>query len=225
MTARALDLGTWPRREHFRFFREYDDNYFNICAEVDVTALLGRARAPEGPSFFLSSLHRSLGAANDIEEFRYRIRGDGVVVHDVIHGGSTILRDDGTFGFGYFTYDPDFPRFAAGATEVLAAARASSGALEPRPERDDLLHYSVIPWVSFTSFSHARRWGTDDSVPKVVFGGHRRSGRRRKMPVSVEVHHALMDGLHVGRFFERFQQHLDDPDKLDLTPPDRSAPS
>ena len=29
------------------------------------------------------------------------------------------------------------------------------------------------------------------------------------MPVSVEVHHALVDGLHVGRFYEMFQARLD----------------
>jgi chloramphenicol O-acetyltransferase type A len=34
------------------------------------------------------------------------------------------------------------------------------------------------------------------------------------MPVSVEVHHALMDGLHVGRYFESFQSHLLGCDKL-----------
>jgi chloramphenicol O-acetyltransferase type A len=31
------------------------------------------------------------------------------------------------------------------------------------------------------------------------------------MPVSVEVHHALVDGLHVGRFYEAFQRGLDRP--------------
>jgi chloramphenicol O-acetyltransferase type A len=51
-------------------------------------------------------------------------------------------------------------------------------------------------------------------VPKIVFGRHREAGGRRWMPVSVEVHHALVDGLHVGRFFERFQALLDDPPGL-----------
>lgn len=211
-TLRRLDLETWARREHFRFYRDYDNPFFNLCAEVDVTALARRTRAPEGPSFFLASLFLSLKAANEIEEFRYRIHGDDVVVHEVIHGGSTILREDQTFGFGYFTYRAEFSRFAAEAAEELASARSSSGALEPRPERDDLIHYSVIPWVAFTSFSHARRWGADDSVPKVVFGRHHGAGARRRMPVSVEVHHALMDGLHVARFLERFQQYLDGVD-------------
>ena len=30
-----------------------------------------------------------------------------------------------------------------------------------------------------------------------------------KMPVAVEVHHALVDGLDVARFFERFASNLE----------------
>ena len=207
---RRLDLSTWNRREHFAFYRGYDNPYFNLCAPVDVTRLLERCRSEEGPSFFLASLWASLTAVNEIEELRYRIRGDDVVVHGIVHGGSTVLVPDGTFRFGYFDYDPDFWTFAEGAGSVLERVRAEMGPLEARPERDDMIHYSIIPWVAFTSFSHARRWGTVDSVPKVVFGRHHRDGDIDRMPVSVEVHHALVDGLHVGRFFERFQHHLDE---------------
>jgi len=31
------------------------------------------------------------------------------------------------------------------------------------------------------------------------------------MPLSVEVHHALMDGLHVGRFVQGFEAAMLDP--------------
>jgi chloramphenicol O-acetyltransferase type A len=31
------------------------------------------------------------------------------------------------------------------------------------------------------------------------------------MPLSVQVHHALMDGIHVGRYYEKFQAYLDHP--------------
>nr|HRC84111.1 CatA-like O-acetyltransferase [Thermoanaerobaculia bacterium] len=84
------------------------------------------------------------------------------------------------------------------------------GKLEPRWDRDDLIHYSVLPWVAFTSFAHARKHNPGDSVPKIVFGRHQDRAGRRLLPVSVEVHHALVDGLHVGRFFARFQHYLDE---------------
>lgn len=206
-----LDLDSWKRRDHFHFFRNYDRPFFNICANVDVTTLREVTRSPAGPSFFLASLYLSLRAANAIEEFRYRIRGDGVLVHEVIHGGSTVLRDDQTFGFGYFDYDPDFNRFEKRAAEVLERVRTGPPTLDPRPDRDDLIHYSIIPWVAFTSFSHASRRDSENSVPKLVFGRHFKVGSSRLMPVSVEVHHALMDGLHVGRFFASFQELLADP--------------
>ncbi len=207
--ARELDLESWPRRQHFEFFRRYDQPFFNLCAEVDVTHLTERCAVPGGPSFFLASLFLSLRAANEVEPFRYRLRGERVIVYEVVHGGSTVLLPDETFAFAYFDYLPDFQRFAGPASRVLDEIRADPGRLQPSDDRDDLLHYSVIPWVSFTSFAHARRKRETDSVPKVVFGKRRAAGGRHLMPVSVEVHHALMDGLHVGRFFERFQALLD----------------
>lgn len=206
---RRLDLAAWPRRAHFELFRAYEHPFFNVCADVDVSAAARACRAPGGPSFFLATFHASLGAANDVEEFRCRIRGGDVVVHDAVHGGSTVLMPDERFGFAYFDWEPDFAVFAPRAAAVLAAARASGGALDPQDHRDDLLHYSVLPWIAFTSFSHARRHATDDSVPKIVFGRRHGEPGAERMPVSVEVHHALVDGIHVGRFYDRFQARLD----------------
>ncbi len=206
-----LDLDRWNRREHFHFFRGYDNPYFNLCAPLDVTPLLELCRQDGGASFFLASLYLSQAAANSIAAFRYRLRGERVLVHEVIHGGSTVLRDDDTFSFAYFDYETDFQRFQARGREILERARDPAAPLAPHAGDDDLIHYSVIPWVAFTSFSHARRWGTDESIPKIVFGKHTHDGTARRMPVSVEVHHALMDGLDVGRYFERFQELLADP--------------
>jgi chloramphenicol O-acetyltransferase type A len=42
-------------------------------------------------------------------------------------------------------------------------------------------------------------------VPKLAFGRLSAEGERLWMPLSVEVHHGLMDGLHVGRFIEAFE--------------------
>ena len=209
-----LDLAGWKRRQHFEFFRRYEKPWFNISADVDVSALVERCAAPDGPSFFLASLWLSLVAANGVEELRYRLRGDEVFVHPVIHGGSTVLMPDETFAFAYFDFDPSFAAFAEAGAAELQRVRSGPGGLRPRPERDDLIHYSVIPWVSFSSFSHARTLESDLSVPKIVFGRHRPVGGRRLLPVSVEVHHALVDGLHVGRFYERFEELAREPGRL-----------
>src|SRR5829696_2574101 len=46
---------------------------------------------------------------------------------------------------------------------------------------------------------------------KIAFGKYREDGGRIMMPVSVEVHHALMDGLHVGRYLERLESYFSSP--------------
>lgn len=205
---RRLDLENWPRREHFHFFRDFELPFFNLCADVDVTDLLSGCRQPGGPSFFAAAAHCSLQAVNEVEEFHYRLDGDGVAVYDVIHGGTTVMMPNETFSFAYFDWDPDFDRFVATVKAEIDRVGAGPMVMEPRDEQVNLVHYSVIPWLSFTSFAHARRLVPTDSVPKIVFGRYRQSGDRQRMPVSVEVHHALMDGLHVGRFFALFEEYL-----------------
>jgi chloramphenicol O-acetyltransferase type A len=80
--------------------------------------------------------------------------------------------------------------------------------LEEESKSAALIQCSALPWFAFTSFSHARNYSTGDSVPKICFGRIFNEGKKKKMPVSVHVHHALADGYHVGKYFEEFQNLL-----------------
>jgi chloramphenicol O-acetyltransferase type A len=48
-----------------------------------------------------------------------------------------------------------------------------------------------------------------DSIPRISWGKYFRDDNLIKMPLSVQVHHALMDGFHVGRYFQQVQKYLD----------------
>lgn len=206
VTVRYLDIESWNRKAQFHFFRQYDLPFFNICSELDVTNLSNHAKA-KNCSFFVVSLYCSLRAANEVEEFRYRIQGERVAVHDIVHAGSTVLNDNGTFSFCYFDYSNDFGVFSRNVTDVLEENRARGGVLDPQDDRDDMIHYSVIPWIRFTSVSHPRRLRQEDTVPKIVFGKYHESKGAMIMPISVEVHHAMMDGLHVAKYLDLVQNY------------------
>lgn len=206
-----LDTETWNRRRQFEFFKGFDNPFFNICADVDVAPLLGLTRAARKISFFIAYHFLSMKAVNEVEPFRYRLRGDRVLIHQRIHAGTTLLLDDETFTFVYFDYEDDFELFHARARATVESARAGASRLDEREGQDDLIHHSVIPWVKFNSISHARNWGRLDSIPKIAFGKYRVEGERIMMPVSVEVHHALVDGLHVGRYFEKLENYFSNP--------------
>ena len=133
------------------------------------------------------------------------------MVLDVVHGGTTILLPNESFGLAYFPYDPDFAQFYEGASRAVADALKKGGGLKLEKSDDDRLHFTTIPWVSFTSFSHARNWKREESATKIAFGKFSTDDHHTWLPISVEVHHALMDGLHVGRFLEQVQNALLNP--------------
>ena len=205
---RYLDLATWPRREVFEFYRNFDKPYFNVCTRLDVTDLLHELHKRERTSVWLTYHYLALRAANEIEPFRYRLRNGQVLVHDVINGGTTLILPNETFTLVYFDYNESFAKFMEGATQAVDAVRNGDGAFRPRHEDDARIHCTTLPWIAFTSFSHARRWGREDSVPKISFGKFIHEQDRTLMPFSVEVHHSLMDGLHVGRYIARIEEML-----------------
>ncbi len=210
---RFLDLDTWPRASVFHFFLQYEQPFFNVCAEVDVTETRRFCRERE-ISFFLAYLYLCLRACNGTEPLRYRLRGKRVWVHDRLFMGTTVAMEDRSFRFGYFDWAEEFGVFRRGAEQTLERVRDPSKPLEDLWERDDLIHGSVLPWVCFTSIAHARRLPAKDSVPKIVFGkcGETDQGLV-SMPVSIEAHHALVDGIDVADWLRRFEEGLAEPER------------
>jgi chloramphenicol O-acetyltransferase type A len=205
-----LNIDEWSRKDQFDFFKDYDNPFFNICTEVDVSELHAFSKQNEF-SFFLTSVYATLKAANLIEEFRYRIKDSGVIVHDQIHAGSTFLKDDDNFGFVYLTYKSSLNDFYTEAEQVLEQMKQEKETLDPRAEQDDLIHYSVLPWISFLSISHPRKYKTSDSIPKIVLGKYYEKHDQLIMPISIDLHHSLADGLHVANYLNKLQEILDQP--------------
>ncbi|MCR4342028.1 MAG: CatA-like O-acetyltransferase [Gemmatimonadaceae bacterium] len=206
-SGRFLEVSSWKRREHFELFRGFANPFFSVCVDVDATATWERCAQADSPSFHVATLFHSLRAANGIEAFRMRIRGDRVWVHDSVRASATILREDETFGFGIFPPAPSLEEFARRAVGEVAAAKRIAPLVLPRPGEDDLIYHSSLPWMRFTAFGNALNGGKD-SVPRVVFGRCAQRGGRWLLPVAVEVHHALVDGLDVARYLEAFQAGL-----------------
>jgi chloramphenicol O-acetyltransferase type A len=216
MSPTYLNLDAWPRRDAFDYFRGFDKPYFNICTRVDVAHLKLAVKAHAVGSMTLAYHYLALRLANEHEPFRYRLEDGRVRVHSVIHGGTTVLRDDDSFGFAYLDHAPTYAAFCAQAGPAIAAAKVRQAGFEPRVEMTNVVHFTTLPWLHFSSFSHARNWRREDAVPKISFGRIDKeataNGLRWWLPLSVEVHHALMDGLHVGRYVQAFEAALLAPD-------------
>jgi len=206
---REIPLETWARREHFEVYRRFDQPHFAMCANVDLT-LFYPAIKEGGHSFTIAFIYVLSRMANAIPEFRQRIRNGGVVEHGVVHPSTTILTAGDIFSFCTIEYAGDFSVFALRAAEKIAHVKKHPS-IKDEPGRDDLLFMTAIPWVSFTSFMHPLPTRPADSVPRFAWGKRFQESGKLKMPLGVQGHHALMDGVHMGRFYAQVQEYLDHP--------------
>lgn len=207
-----IDLDSWPRKAIYDFFLAFEDPWFNLVAEVEVGPTKTWCKA-NGASFSLACWYAVLHAANEVEAFRMRLRDDKVWVHERVRVGATALKPDQCFTYVYFPDAPSFAEFVVLARAEMKERFAQEG-LEPDSGDDDLLHCTVVPWVRFTGIKHARFGGTGDSVPKIALGKATAVGQDVKMPVSIEGHHALIDGIHSGAFFAALEAAFADPESL-----------
>jgi chloramphenicol O-acetyltransferase type A len=207
-----LDVDTWPRRSAFDFFRGFDIPSFNICTRVEVTRLKQAVKELGVGSLSLAYHFIAIRLVNEIAPFRYRLEGERVRVHPEVHGSTTVLREDESFGFVTLKHQHDFATFADQGCVAIALASQPNAPFTPAEYGTATVHLTALPWMHFSSYSNARQWGPHDSIPKIAFGRIDTEGDQLWMPLSVEVHHALLDGLHVGRFVQGFEAALRAPE-------------
>ncbi len=194
----VIDQQGWARKEQFDLFRRFGNPYFAITANVDITPY--RTHLPVTHRFTVGVVHALAKAANAVPSFRQRIRGDDVIEFDVVHPSIIVLNDEDAFRFCSFPFKENYGEFAGDAPERMDAARAAS-TMFTLADQDDYLFMTCIPWVSFTGVMHAAPTHAPDSVPRIAWGKATEDNGRVFLPLNVQVHHALVDGIHVARFF------------------------
>ncbi len=201
-----IDPASWHRSQAYQFFSSFEEPYFGVVADVDVTEAMEFTRKNR-MSFFLYYLHCSIRAVNALQPFRLRIEQEEVRDYHIIHASATISRENGSYGFSFIPYDASLKGFFANAEREIERVRQTAD-LFPPVNGLDAVHYSSLPWIRFTSISHARSFRFADSVPKISFGKAEEQHGKWMMPCSVHVHHGLVDGRDVGQYFEFFQTLL-----------------
>ncbi|MBQ2929233.1 MAG: chloramphenicol acetyltransferase [Clostridia bacterium] len=232
---KRIDMAIYPRREHFNHFVGMAYPYVGVTVEVDVTDLLARCRE-KGYSFYLMVLHAVALAADEVPEFRRRIdRGGievgrepdererlladrpakpstvlapgkaGIVEYDECPTSHTELKPDGTYAYCTLHHHMPLADYLAKA-EAARAATQESGSIEEEDDVKSMYFISTLPWLHYTQLVQPVACG-EESNPRITWGKYQPDAAgRMMMPLSVLVHHALADGLHIAQFYEAFDR-------------------
>ncbi|MBJ3815998.1 CatA-like O-acetyltransferase [Shimwellia pseudoproteus] len=204
---RILDRDTRSRRELFHFYQTFDNPSYNITVPLAAQPLYDCANA-RGESFFLLALYAILRAANGVPQLRQRLLNDQVIEFEQIAVMSPVMTDQESFRQIWCEYAPDFPRFARVTREHVRAAQHGT----PAPmldHGDDFFCASCLPWTHFSGMTHGE-YHYGQSVPAMTWG----KLQNGIIPVAGKFNHALVDGLHVSRFFALLAHSFANPHTL-----------
>jgi chloramphenicol O-acetyltransferase type A len=202
-----INTKNWNRKEHYEFFSQFEEPFFSITCTIDMTKAYKQAKQLNIP-FFIYYLHKSILAINTIENFKYRIEDGNVHCYDEIHASATIIRADKTFGFSLMNYIEGVHDFKIMAEQEMERIQQTPG-LFTREFPKNVIHFSAIPWINFTSLTHARSFSFPDSCPKISFGKLMTLGTKKNISMTIAAHHGLVDGYHMGLLVDELQRLLD----------------
>lgn len=201
---RLLDMTTYARIDHFRYFCGMANPYAGVTVNVDVSALVPLCKQQKR-SFYLTMLHLAAKAANDIPQLRQRIHGDGICEYDVCATSHIELLEDGTYRYCTVHHGLEGEAYFAEAEAARTAARQNAH-LHEDDAVDSLLFITCLPWLHYTALLQPVG---GDSNPRISWGKYEEDAKGRLMlPVSLLVHHALVDGVHMAQFYDRLNHYI-----------------
>ncbi len=203
MIEQTIDIDSWKHREIFNYYSMLEHPFYRVTFTIDVTNLYRYVKKHQ-ISFYYSMIYAIVKAVNRTEQFRYGIEDGGVVLYDHRIVSFTDLRS-GEDQFRIITLDVegDMKAFAWRAKEI---AEAQDCFINLESQRRDRIFITCVPWVELTSLSSEGDFHKDDTVPRVSWGKFMtEADGHRKLNITLEVNHRLIDGYHIGQFHTALQ--------------------
>lgn len=204
-TYEIVDTDSWERKQHFQIFSQYEQPRYDVSFELDVTKF-NQKRKEEGMPFTFAFMHVVATCANTIPEFQYRYEGAQVVRYY-----------EPKISFAYLNHETellknvvvkmikDRKEFSTYAREkALSQQEYFTGLMG-----NDIYQFSSIPWIHYTHISHTDSGRRNNAVPMFDWGMYSMKDGKLMLPFSVQVNHAFVDGIHIGKLAKAIQEELD----------------
>ena len=222
MSRKFIDMTRYPRLDHFRHFIAMQQPCVSITSQVDITGWLSRLKV-SGCPFFLSFQYAVVRAANRIPEFRQRIVDEEIVEYDYCNPSYIVSLPDDTYRYCNVNVNQPFAQYLEESRVKQDAALHSEHLEEEEGDVLGLLFISCVPWFNYTEAMMPYPGGSF-SNPSFCWGGYKtekylalEDGRvtekvKTSIPVTLFFNHALIDGIHAGRFFDNLGDELNNFD-------------
>ncbi|WP_312635816.1 CatA-like O-acetyltransferase [Oscillibacter sp.] len=203
MNKRIVDMTGDPRREQFAYFSSMENPYAGVTCQVDITALMERIRQ-DGTPFFLSLTYEVMAAANAVPQLRRRIEEGQVVEYESCRCSCTVAKPDGAYAYCTLDTALPFDEFLETGRTALETAKYG-GTIAEEKDHEEFFFVSCVPWLRYTDMVMPVPSPAYSNV-RISWGKWTEENGRTSLPVTILAHHALVDGIHLGRFYEELER-------------------
>lgn len=204
---KKIDIDRWNRKDIYNFFSSGMNPYYSVTVNVDVTDVYDYAKR-EGLSVYGTMIWAVSGAANSVENFRYKVVDGELWLVDRREPSFTIMpAGEETFRYLMVERGNDPHDFCRRMREKSEAQKLF---INLEDEKGDLIFISSVPWVEITAICGMRERDVngryDDMTPHISWGRFVERDGRRYVNMVLEVNHRAVDGIHIGRFAKEFER-------------------
>lgn len=203
MAFQLIDMETWERREFYEHFINEVVCTYSITVNLDITALTGERLYP-------AMIWLLTKTVNEMPEFRTCLKEEGLGIYDSMHPMYTVFNKENKNFSGIWSYFSEDYREFLKNYEADAGEYSRSTCYTPKagtPENS--FNISMLPWLEFSSVNINVFDEGKFLLPIFTMGKYFEREGKRLLPLSVQVHHAVCDGYHVGLFVEKLQHKID----------------
>lgn len=204
---KIIDLEKWDRKDYYLHYTQDIPCTFSLVIDIDITNLLLFSKQ-HNIKLYPLLIHGLTKTVNTIEQFRYHTKDEDIILFDSLTPEYTILNPETKNFISLWTsHNDDIHTFNKSFMEDVEAYQNSS-VLSPQ-ENSCLNTYSIsmLPWTDFKGFNLNLQNTYNYLQPIFTFGKYTKNDENVTIPLAIQVHHAVIDGYHVGLLVEQLQEH------------------
>lgn len=198
------EVKDFKRKELFDHYNDCDNPFIICTTKIDVTNIVKYCKIHR--NFYATMGYIVTKTANQIEQFKYRYKGDKIYYCDIIKSNYTQIKDDETIGFFDVPYTENFEEYIENFIDIQEEFKKDNELLI---ENDlDEIWISCEPWFTFTSLIPPLN--KKISIPQVIWDKYEENDGRYSLNLMITIHHGFADGYHVGQFFNLLKENINE---------------
>lgn len=208
MNFKKIDIKSWDRCEYYLFYKDISPCTYSATIELDITQFKLKL-SKLNKKFYPSFIYILSKTVNSYGEFRMNVNEENdLVQYDYLNPSYTIFHADSkTFSSIYTKFDENFDVFYNSFEQDMEKYKDIKK-MNPKGLCENCFNISALANLDFTSFSLNIKNHYNYLLPIFTIGKFKKENEKLLMPISIQVHHSVIDGFHLSRFCDKLRENI-----------------